>query len=135
MYRASRWLLLPFLLTADFVNTGLSAFLSFSGRVAYPAYSSVPRFFGLSVLDDQVAAGSLMWVVGSVFFLGAAMLITVQLLSHKAERRKRALEGGRARLQALHEAQRAAGEPGTGGIAAVALALEWEQGSGARQGR
>ncbi len=114
VYRASRWLLLPFLLTADFVNTGLSAFLSFSGRVAYPAYSSVPRFFGLSVLDDQVAAGSLMWVVGSVFFLGAAMLITVQLLSHKAERRKRALEGGRARLQALHEAQRAAGEPGPG---------------------
>ncbi len=104
-YKASRWLLLPFLLTADFVNTGLSAALSFSGRAIYPAYAAVPRFFGMSVLDDQVAAGSLMWVVGSISFLGAAMLITVNLLSHRGERRRVRMDGARSRLAELRRAE------------------------------
>lgn len=108
-YKASRWLLLPFLLSADLVNTGLSATLSFSGRVIYPAYSAVPRFFGLSVLEDQVAAGSLMWVIGSMSFLGAAMLITVQLLSHKGERQRATAEAARSRLTELRRAEAPAG--------------------------
>ncbi len=103
-YPASRWLLLPFLLSADIVNTGLSAALSFSGRVFYPAYARVPRFFGVSVLSDQVAAGSLMWVVGSMAFLGAAMLITVNLLSRRGERRGLGFDAARARLAALQPA-------------------------------
>ncbi len=115
-YTASRWLLLPFLLSADLVNTGLSATLSFSGRVIYPAYSAVPRFFGMSVLDDQVAAGSLMWVIGSMSFLGAAMLITVQLLSHKGERRRASAEAARLRLQALRRADAPAGTSGQRGL-------------------
>jgi cytochrome c oxidase assembly factor CtaG/ferredoxin len=100
-YVASRWLLLPFLLTADIVNTGLSAILTFSGRVVYPAYAQAPRLSGLSVLGDQVAAGALMWVVGSVAFLGAAMLITVQLLSRRGERRRLYMNAARARLASL----------------------------------
>ena len=100
-YKASRWLLLPFLLTSDIVNTILSAVLSFSGRSVYPAYAQVPRFFGLSVLDDQVAAGALMWIVGSMSFLGAAMLITVQLVSRKGERAQASASAARRRLTAL----------------------------------
>ena len=100
-YTASRWLLLPFLLTADLVNTVLSATLSFSGRSIYPAYGQVPRFFGFSVLDDQVAAGALMWIVGSMSFLGAAMLITVQLVSRKGERARAGAAAARLRLTAL----------------------------------
>ena len=34
--RGSRWALLPYLVGADLVNTGLAAFLTFSGRVIYP---------------------------------------------------------------------------------------------------
>ena len=100
-YKASRWLLLPFLLTSDIVNTILSAVLSFSGRSVYPAYAQVPRFFGFSVLDDQVAAGALMWIVGSMSFLGAAMLITVQLVSRKGERARASASAARQRLTAL----------------------------------
>ncbi len=106
LYTASRWLLLPFLLSADLVNTALSASLAFSGKVFYREYASVPRFFGLSVMDDQVAAGSLMWVVGSVSFLGAAMLTTVALLSRKGERRKAGRQAERARATALRRADR-----------------------------
>ena len=100
-YKASRWLLLPFLLTADFVNTGISVFLAFAGRVVYPAYAHAPRFFGMSALNDQIAAGALMWVMGSVSFLGAAMLITVQLMSRKRARDRIALRAARERYRAL----------------------------------
>ena len=106
-YKASRWLLLPFLLTSDIVNTVLSAVLSFSGRSGYPAYGQVPRFFGFSMLDDQVAAGALMWIVGSMSFLGAAMLITVRLVSRKGERAEASAAAARQRLLALRREDRA----------------------------
>jgi putative membrane protein len=77
----SRWILLPYLVLADLVNTGLSAFLCFSGRLLYPSYGAVPRLFGLSALNDQIAAGAFMWVMGSTFFLVPAMAIVLQLLS------------------------------------------------------
>jgi cytochrome c oxidase assembly factor CtaG len=81
--RGSRWMLLPYLVSADLVNTGLSAFFCFSGRVFYSTYSSAPRLFGLSALQDQIAAGALMWVLGSTIFLLPALLITIELLSPK----------------------------------------------------
>jgi cytochrome c oxidase assembly factor CtaG len=113
-YKASRWLLLPFLLTADFVNTGISVALTFSGRVIYPFYAKAPRFFGMSALSDQVAAGSLMWVMGSVSFLGAAMLLTLDIVSRKQDRRAQQMAAARARQAAL--ARR--GEPSSASIAA-----------------
>ncbi len=84
--RASRWLLLPYLLGADLVNTGLSAFLCFSGRLLYASYGAIPRLFGLTALNDQIAAGAFMWVGGSTVFLVPAMMITVQMLSPRKER-------------------------------------------------
>jgi len=66
---------------AGLVNTGLSAFLCFSGRLLYPSYAAVPRLFGLSALNDQIAAGAFMWVMGSMVFLIPAMAITMQMLS------------------------------------------------------
>jgi len=80
-FSGSRWLLLPYLLSADIVNTGLSALLCFSGRVVYPSYADQPRMFGISALSDQVAAGSFMWVFGSIIFLIPALVITMRLLS------------------------------------------------------
>ncbi|HKO11468.1 MAG TPA: cytochrome c oxidase assembly protein, partial [Acidobacteriaceae bacterium] len=65
----SRWLLLPYLLLADIVNTGLSGSLCFSGRLLYPSYGAIARPFGLSALNDQIAAGAFMWVMGSCVFL------------------------------------------------------------------
>lgn len=85
-----RWLLLPYLLLADVVNTALSASLCFSGKLLYPSYAAVPRMFGLSALNDQIAAGAFMWVMGSVVFLVPAMVITVQLLSPRRQRARQA---------------------------------------------
>lgn len=78
--RWSMWLLFPYLLLADLSNTLLSAMLTFSGRVLYPYYTEVPRLGGISVLDDQAAAGVLMWVPGSLVFLVPLFFIGVRLL-------------------------------------------------------
>ena len=74
-------MILLYLLFADIVNTGLSAFLCFSGRLLYPSYGEIQRPFGLSALNDQVAAGALMWVLGSTVFLLPAIAITMQIFS------------------------------------------------------
>jgi cytochrome c oxidase assembly factor CtaG len=76
-----RWAIVPYLLVADLQNTALSAILAFSDRVLYPSYSSVPRLFGFSALEDQIAAGSIMWVVGSIAFVIPAVVIAVRCLS------------------------------------------------------
>ena len=80
-FSSSRWLLLPYLLSADIINTAISALLCFSGRVLYPSYAVEPRPFEISPLADQAAAGALMWVLGSIVFLIPAMYITLKLLS------------------------------------------------------
>ena len=79
--RTPRWLILPYLFLADFQNTALSAFLIFCDRVVYPTYATVPRITSLNPLEDQAAAGAIMWVAGSVFFLIPVGLITIELLS------------------------------------------------------
>jgi len=84
-----RWALLPYLLAADIVNTGLSAFLCFAGRPIYPSYALQTNPLGFSPLNDQAAAGAFMWVFGSTIFLIPAFWITMQLLSPKKKNRGR----------------------------------------------
>jgi cytochrome c oxidase assembly factor CtaG len=78
--RWSGWLLLPYLLLADVQNTALSALLTFSNKLLYPYYLEVPRLWGLSALEDQSAAGVIMWVPGSMAFLLPLFWIGIQLL-------------------------------------------------------
>jgi putative membrane protein len=84
-----RWMLLPYLLASDFVNTGLSAMLCFAGRPFYPSYVTASNPFGISALNDQAAAGAFMWVCGSTVFLLPAFWITMQLLAPNRSRRRR----------------------------------------------
>jgi putative membrane protein len=83
-----RWTVIPYLLTADFLNTVLSATLAFSGRVLYFSYLHAERVSSLTPLQDQVAAGAEMWVLNSVVFLVPAVVLTFRLL---APRRLQAL--------------------------------------------
>src|SRR5580704_16540386 len=79
--RWSRWTMIPYLLSADIVNTVLSATLAFSGRVLYPSYAAAPRVCFLTPLKDQAAAGAEMWVLNSLVFLIPAVAIAVRELS------------------------------------------------------
>src|SRR5215467_8538681 len=87
--RTPRWMIIPYLVVADFQNTALSAFLVFYERVVYPTYAIVPRITDLTPLADQAAAGAIMWVAGSVFFLVPLGLITIELMSTQRVSRKR----------------------------------------------
>jgi len=76
-----RWVVIPYLLIVDIQNTALSGFFTFYGRVLYPTYASAPRITGLSAIDDQTFAGTIMWVPGSVAFLLPAAIIAIKYLS------------------------------------------------------
>ena len=79
--RWPRWTMIPYLFLADFQNTALSAFLIFCDRVVYPTYATVPRILGMSALEDQAAAGAIMWVPGSFAFLIPMLWITIRVLT------------------------------------------------------
>ena len=87
--RWPRWAMIPYLLFADIQNTALSAFLVFSERVLYPTYAAVPRLWGISALDDQAAAGAIMWVPGSVIFLIPVAVLAIRLLDSPRTRSAR----------------------------------------------
>jgi cytochrome c oxidase assembly factor CtaG len=76
-----RWAMIPYLFLADFQNTALAAFLIFCDRVVYPSYAAAPRLLNLSPLEDQAAAGAVMWVPGSIVYLIPIGLIAIQALS------------------------------------------------------
>lgn len=84
--RWSQWMLIPYLLTADVVNTILSAVLAFSGKVLYPSYGAAERITRLTPLQDQVLAGAEMWVFNSLVFLVPVAIIVVRLLSPRGLR-------------------------------------------------
>ena len=76
-----RWLMIPYLVLADVVNTALSAWLVFSTHVVYRTYEMAPRIAGMSALDDQSTAGAIMWVPGSLAFLIPALILTMQAIN------------------------------------------------------
>jgi cytochrome c oxidase assembly factor CtaG len=86
--RRHGWILLPYLLTADFVNTALAAFLIFCDRTVYLYYVVRPNPFHADPLSDQRLGGAIMWVLGSMVFLVPAVAITFQLLKGQMKVRR-----------------------------------------------
>ncbi len=74
------WGMLLYLVTADFVNTGLSAFLAFCNRPVYAFYVEHPNPFQIQPVPDQVLGAVVMWVFGSLAYLLPAGIITMGLL-------------------------------------------------------
>jgi putative membrane protein len=79
--RWPRWSIPLYLFCATFPCDVLSAFLVFCGRVVYSPYLSGGGVFGMSPLQDQECAASLMWVSVTVIFLVPALLVTMHILS------------------------------------------------------
>ena len=83
---------LVYLLSTVPINmiTGLA--IAFGRHVYYAYYSSVPRYFGLSVMDDQRLAGMIMWIFGNMMILYAAVVFIFRHMAieqRKARRRPR----------------------------------------------
>ncbi len=79
----AQWAIILYLFLADLQNTALSALLCFYERVIYQTYTTVPRISKLSALEDQIGAGALMWVIGSLAYLIPAGLLTIKVLSSR----------------------------------------------------
>ena len=87
-----RWAMIPYLLLADGQNTILAALFMFSNRLLYPLYAAAPRVPGFTPLGDQIMAGAIMWVPGSLFYLVPATIITFQMLAPQNMTRGAALK-------------------------------------------
>jgi cytochrome c oxidase assembly factor CtaG len=81
------WFMILYLLSADLVNTALSAFLAFCDKPVYTFYLVHPNPFGIAPLADQNAGAAVMWVLGSTIFLPPALYITVRMLQQEGTRR------------------------------------------------
>jgi putative membrane protein len=88
-FQPPTWGILLYLVSADVVNTMLSAFLAFCDRPVYAFYLDHPNPFHLSPLQDQVLGAVIMWVFGSLAFLLSAMFLAVRLAGDSAHSHKR----------------------------------------------
>jgi cytochrome c oxidase assembly factor CtaG len=79
--RWPRWAMIPYLLLGDGQNTILAALFMFSDRLIYPIYATMPRVGGFTPLGDQIVAGAIMWVPGSLFYLVPGALIIFRMLA------------------------------------------------------
>jgi cytochrome c oxidase assembly factor CtaG len=64
----------------------LSAYLTFCDDVVYAPYRGASSALHASALQDQQAAGALMWVFITFVYLVPAVVITVQILSPRGRR-------------------------------------------------
>jgi putative membrane protein len=54
--------------------------LSFASEPIYPYYTSVPRLWGMPLLQDQMLGGVLMWIPGSMMYIIAALVLIARMI-------------------------------------------------------
>jgi putative membrane protein len=93
--RRPQWSIPVYLFLATLPCDALSAFLTFCGRVVYPHYLHLHQerllnfsALNFSALQDQEAAGALMWVFVTFAYLIPAVAVTIQILSPSRTRRQ-----------------------------------------------
>jgi putative membrane protein len=82
--KGPQWSTILYLFLATLPCDILSGLLVFTDRVAYPAYFSMPRHFGFSVLEDQQCAAALMWTCVTLVYLVPAAILSTRLLSPRS---------------------------------------------------
>lgn len=92
--RGPQWVQIPYLVSADVVNTIIAASFVFSGKLLYPSYGAV-HAGGMSALTDQALAGAIMWVPGSVIYLVPTVVFAMNLLSAKRARPRTSIQAKR----------------------------------------
>jgi cytochrome c oxidase assembly factor CtaG len=105
-------------------NSFLGVAILFSGTVLYPHYATTGRLWGPTPLEDQQAAGAIMWGLGDAGFLLAMLLTTAAWMRHDeaVTRRREAAEDARSGARAAAEAADAAAAGAPTNTAAAAPA-------------
>jgi len=53
--------------------------ISFTGHPIYTYYETVPRLGAMTVLEDQMLGGTLMWIPGSMMYIVAALVLVARM--------------------------------------------------------
>lgn len=64
-----------YLFTTTVHTSVLGALITFAARPWYSAYLQTPAHWGLSALEDQQLGGLIMWVPGSIVYVGTALFL------------------------------------------------------------
>ncbi len=56
----------------------VAIYVAMADHVLYPAYSSAPRLWGFSPLEDQQIGGLIMWIPGGLFFYAVMTLVFIK---------------------------------------------------------
>lgn len=73
--RTNVWVRLAMLLAVIPAQMIAGIVIATSPEVLYTYYASIPRFWGLSVLDDQIIGGMIMWTLSSEMVVWAAVFL------------------------------------------------------------
>ncbi len=64
-------------------NMFLGVSIAFAAQPLFAYYTTVPRVWGISVMDDQRVGGIIMWILGSMMYLMVALVLIAQFLRSK----------------------------------------------------
>jgi cytochrome c oxidase assembly factor CtaG len=75
----------------------IGAFVTLAAPGVYSFYDNVPRLWGISLADDQEAAGLMMWVAGSFIYLMWITVIFFRWAAREEEKEQKATRPAAAR--------------------------------------
>lgn len=105
--RGTRWLILPYVIGANFMLGAVGLVITRSPSVIYSSYAAMPRIFSLGALTDQSLAGAEMLFVGLITALAVLWPTLFDLLSETPHRAERAAAPAvRQRVLALQRKRR-----------------------------
>jgi putative membrane protein len=87
-----------YLFTTSIHSGVLGAFITFTGKVLYPAYAETTGSWGLTPLEDQQLGGLIMWVPAGMVYVVAGLAL---LAGWMRESERRVLKRERAALEGV----------------------------------
>jgi cytochrome c oxidase assembly factor CtaG len=66
--------------------TGIA--IAFASEPIYTYYTTVPRLWNISVLQDQMLGGVIMWIPGSMMYIIAALVLISQLVRDEEQKKQ-----------------------------------------------
>lgn len=82
----SRGVRLAYLLITVPVNAIAGIAIAFAKQPIYTYYTTVPRLWGMTVMQDQMIGGVIMWIPGSMMYLLAALILISRLIQTEADK-------------------------------------------------
>jgi putative membrane protein len=87
--RLSRGMRVGYVLSVIPPTMATGVAISFAGEPIYAHYTTVPRLWDISAMHDQMLAGVIMWIPGSMMYIIAALVLIAQIV--RAEESKEPL--------------------------------------------